>query len=145
MTTKIFIASIIVATLVSLIAFFINLSTMFPAVLVYFIVALIGGSLTSFWLIRPKAPARSPKPKKQPARKKTKASTNTVKETGHVKWFSASKGFGFITRENGEDIFVHFRSILGSGHRILQQGQAVEFSVTDGSKGLQAEDVNPIE
>jgi CspA family cold shock protein len=63
------------------------------------------------------------------------------KETGSVKWFSPSKGFGFITRDNGEDIFVHFRSITGNGHRILREGQRVEFEVTEGSKGLQAEDV----
>lgn len=63
------------------------------------------------------------------------------KETGSVKWFSPSKGFGFITRDNGEDIFVHFRSIAGNGHRILREGQRVEFEVAEGSKGLQAEDV----
>jgi CspA family cold shock protein len=62
-------------------------------------------------------------------------------ERGTVKWFNAAKGFGFITRENGEDIFVHFRSIQGKGHRSLGEGQAVIFSVTDGEKGLQAVDV----
>lgn len=62
-------------------------------------------------------------------------------ERGTVKWFNAAKGFGFITRENGEDVFVHFRSIKGKGHRSLGEGQAVIFSVTDGDKGLQAEDV----
>lgn len=62
-------------------------------------------------------------------------------ERGTVKWFNAAKGFGFITRENGEDIFVHFRSIQGKGHRSLGEGQPVIFSVTDGEKGLQAVDV----
>lgn len=62
-------------------------------------------------------------------------------ERGTVKWFNAAKGFGFITRENGEDIFVHFRSIQGKGHRSLGEGQAVIFSVADGEKGLQAVDV----
>lgn len=62
-----------------------------------------------------------------------------AKETGNVKWFNASKGFGFITRANGEEIFVHFRSIVGQ--RSLRDGQRVEFAVTTGSKGLQAEDV----
>ena len=62
-------------------------------------------------------------------------------ERGTVKWFNAAKGFGFITRENGEDVFVHFRSIQGKGHRSLGEGQAVIFSVTDGDKGLQAVDV----
>jgi CspA family cold shock protein len=69
------------------------------------------------------------------------ATASAGKETGSVKWFSPSKGFGFITRDNGEDIFVHFRSISGDGHRILREGQRVEFEVTEGTKGLQAEDV----
>jgi CspA family cold shock protein len=69
------------------------------------------------------------------------ATATAGKETGSVKWFSPSKGFGFITRDNGEDIFVHFRSITGNGHRILREGQRVEFEVTEGTKGLQAEDV----
>ena len=63
-------------------------------------------------------------------------------ERGTVKWFNAAKGFGFITRENGEDVFVHFRSIKGKGHRSLGEGQAVIFSVTEGEKGLQAVDVS---
>jgi len=73
------------------------------------------------------------------------ASTSALdKELGNVKWFSASKGFGFITRDTGEDIFVHFRSIMGNGHRILREGQRVEFAVTEGTKGLQAEEVSAI-
>ena len=63
-------------------------------------------------------------------------------EVGTVKWFYAAKGFGFITRENGDDIFVHFRSIQGKGHRSLGEGQRVIFSVTQGDKGLQAIDVS---
>lgn len=62
-------------------------------------------------------------------------------ERGTVKWFNAAKGFGFITRENGEDVFVHFRSIQGKGHRSLGEGQSVIFTVTEGEKGLQAVDV----
>ena len=62
-------------------------------------------------------------------------------ERGTVKWFNAAKGFGFITRENGEDVFVHFRSIQGKGHRSLGEGQTVIFSVAEGEKGLQAVDV----
>ena len=73
------------------------------------------------------------------------ASSHTVisadQERGTVKWFNAAKGFGFITRENGDDVFVHFRSIQGKGHRSLGEGQAVIFSVTEGDKGLQAVDV----
>ncbi|MCD6061272.1 MAG: cold-shock protein [Moraxellaceae bacterium] len=66
------------------------------------------------------------------------------RETGKVKWFNASKGFGFITREQGDDVFVHYRSIRGEGHRTLREGQRVEFVVMKGEKGLQAEDVQPI-
>ena len=68
--------------------------------------------------------------------------SDNSRETGTVKWFNTSKGFGFITRENGEDVFVHFRSIQGQGHRTLFEGQRVEFSITEGDKGLQAEDVS---
>ena len=63
------------------------------------------------------------------------------RESGNVKWFNASKGFGFITRDSGDDVFVHFRSIRGDGHRVLHDGQRVEFAVSVGKKGLQAEDV----
>jgi len=65
------------------------------------------------------------------------------REAGVVKWFNVSKGFGFITRENGDDVFVHFRSIQGRGHRSLQEGQRVRFSLVESSKGLQAEEVSP--
>ena len=63
------------------------------------------------------------------------------RETGTVKWFNNSKGYGFITRENGEDVFVHFQSIQGDGYKSLDEGQKVEFTVTQGQKGLQAQDV----
>ena len=65
----------------------------------------------------------------------------TQRESGNVKWFNASKGFGFITRDSGDDVFVHFRSIRGQGHRVLRDGQRVEFVVSQGEKGPQAEDV----
>lgn len=60
---------------------------------------------------------------------------------GIVKWFNNAKGFGFITRDNGDDVFVHFRSIRGEGYRTLTQGQSVEFELIEGPKGLLAEDV----
>ena len=68
-------------------------------------------------------------------------SSGLPRESGSVKWFNANKGFGFITRDSGEDIFVHFRSIRGKGHRVLHDGQRVEFAVSEGDKGLQADDV----
>ncbi len=62
---------------------------------------------------------------------------------GTVKWFNDSKGFGFIQREDGPDVFVHFSAITGAGFRSLQEGQEVEFEVTQGPKGPQAADVKP--
>ncbi|MDH2431919.1 cold-shock protein [Pokkaliibacter sp. MBI-7] len=67
---------------------------------------------------------------------------NDTRELGQVKWFNVNKGFGFVTRENGEDVFVHFRAIRGKGHRTLVQGQKVRFHVIQSDKGLQAEDVS---
>ncbi len=67
--------------------------------------------------------------------------SDSGRETGTVKWFNVSKGFGFITRDSGDDVFVHYRAIRGEGHRTLSEGQRVEFVVVDKDKGLQAEDV----
>jgi len=65
--------------------------------------------------------------------------------SGTVKWFNNAKGFGFITRDGSDDdIFVHFRSIQGDGYRTLNEGQAVEFKLTEGPKGLQAEEVEKL-
>lgn len=66
------------------------------------------------------------------------------RQTGTVKWFNDAKGFGFIQCESGPDVFVHFRSIRGDGHRTLVEGQQVEFTVSQGQKGLQAEDVTAL-
>jgi len=66
------------------------------------------------------------------------------KTTGTVKWFNETKGFGFIEREDGPDVFVHFSSIQGEGFKTLADGQKVEFNVTDGQKGPQAENVVPL-
>jgi CspA family cold shock protein len=67
-----------------------------------------------------------------------------VKEQGTVKWFNASKGFGFIQRQTGEDVFVHFSAIAMEGYKSLNEGQAVEFEVKKGPKGLQAENVTGV-
>lgn len=61
--------------------------------------------------------------------------------TGTVKWFNSQKGFGFIARENGPDVFVHYSAIQGSGYRELLEGERVEFSIVQGPKGLQAAEV----
>jgi len=63
-------------------------------------------------------------------------------EEGTVKWFNVKKGFGFIVRENGDEIFVHFRAIRGQGRRVLRQGQLVRFDVVEADKGLQADNVS---
>ena len=68
-----------------------------------------------------------------------------MKELGTVKWFNAGKGFGFIQRQSGEDIFVHFSAIKSDGYRSLNEGQAVEFEVVRGPKGLQASNVQALE
>lgn len=68
-----------------------------------------------------------------------------ARETGTVKWFNNSKGFGFIERNTGDDVFVNYRAIRAEGFRTLRDGQRVEFQVTQGPKGLQAEDVTVIE
>lgn len=64
--------------------------------------------------------------------------------TGTVKWFNETKGFGFIEREDGPDVFVHFSAIKAEGFKTLADGQKVEFTVTDGQKGPQAENVIPV-
>ena len=65
------------------------------------------------------------------------------RENGTVKWFNDAKGFGFISRQNGEDVFVHFRAIETQGFKSLKEGQAVTFEVVQGQKGLQADKVQP--
>lgn len=64
--------------------------------------------------------------------------------TGTVKWFDDSKGFGFISRESGPDVFAHFSQIQGNGFKSLAEGQKVEFTITQGQKGPQAENIVPV-
>lgn len=68
----------------------------------------------------------------------------SVQVEGKVKWFNDEKGFGFIERENGKDVFVHFSTINGSGRRTLREGQRVTMKVIAGQKGPQAENVTPL-
>jgi CspA family cold shock protein len=65
-------------------------------------------------------------------------------EQGTVKWFNDAKGFGFISRQNGEDVFAHYSAIVSSGFKSLQEGQAVQFNVVKGPKGWQAADIQPL-
>ncbi len=116
----------VIATIVSLkIASIEFSSAQFPLFLISFISILVACIITS----------------KLSATSKKAIKVGSGRETGTVKWFNAAKGFGFITRENGEDIFVHFRSIQGKGHRSLGEGQTVIFEVAESDKGLQAVDV----
>jgi CspA family cold shock protein len=66
------------------------------------------------------------------------------KEQGTVKWFNSTKGYGFIERDSGGDVFVHYSSIIGDGYKNLDEGQRVEFNVVQGQKGPQAQDVMPV-
>jgi len=71
----------------------------------------------------------------------SRSSEMADRQNGTVKWFNDAKGFGFVTPESGEDLFVHFRAIQGSGFKSLQEGQKVSFEVVKGPKGLQADAV----
>ena len=139
MNIKYILAVLATASTLSLVAYLIELSTKLPEPIAYFAITVLAATIT---LLVTRSTGNSARRQRSHAgRSMTK---DPGKETGSVKWFSASKGFGFITRDNGEDIFVHFRSISGNGHRILREGQRVEFAVTEGSKGLQAEDVTAL-
>lgn len=65
-------------------------------------------------------------------------------ETGTVKWFNSAKGYGFISREEGEDVFVHYKAIVGEGFKTLEEGDKVQFEIGEGPKGLQAEKVSKV-
>jgi len=120
--------------------------TMFAAFAAATIVTSLLGSIKAPAAKATDAPAQKkskPKPSAKPSAKQAKKKPSGGKrEEGEVKWFNVSKGFGFITRENGEEIFVHFRSIRGEGRRSLRDGQKVSFVVADSDKGLQAEEVD---
>lgn len=86
-----------------------------------------------------------PAPGARPVATAVTTSGAGTRQHGTVKWFNVSKGFGFITRDDGEEIFVHFRSIRGGGRRGLRDGQKVSFTVADSDKGPQAEDVEALD
>ena len=113
-----------------------------PVIFVIIFLAIALASFLSPLIQTGTASKKSSTPAPKKASKKPSKSSN--REQGTVKWFNVSKGYGFVTRENGEEIFVHFRSILGEGRRVLREGDSIEFSVTQGEKGPQAEDVEPL-
>ncbi|SDU13597.1 cold-shock protein [Halopseudomonas salegens] len=106
--------------------------------------ALSVSTLRQQWPRRTKKPATSKGSRKRKSSRpgKTTPAADSGREQGQVKWFNASKGFGFISRDQGGDVFVHFRAIRGEGHRVLIEGQSVSFTVEEREKGLQAEDVD---
>jgi CspA family cold shock protein len=96
---------------------------------------------------REQKPNKAPRREKAAAKKKPAPATSVPegpREEATVKWFNAAKGFGFLTLDDGREIFVHFRSIRGEGRRSLNDGQRVSFVVADTEKGPQAEDVEPL-
>ena len=143
--------TVIVKTIISLIVAFIIASVYLsqtgvngfqfePSTFVFFAIATLLTTLINSFI---KVSAASPA-KKADSGSTPKAVPQGDRESGKVKWFNFSKGFGFISRDQGDDIFVHYRSIRGKGRRTLYEGQAVEFVVTEGEKGYQAEDVEII-
>jgi CspA family cold shock protein len=103
---------------------------------VMFLAILIGASLFSIWGTDG---AARPKPARKPARPTTTGGGE--REQGEVKWFNGKKGYGFIRRDNGDEVFVHYREIRGQGRRVLREGQLVEFTVGASQKGVEAQDV----
>lgn len=103
------------------------------------------GSMNTPASIAKAIPAEKASGNKKTQKSSPKKSSGGKREEGQVKWFNVSKGFGFISRDTGEEIFVHFRSIRGEGRRSLRDGQKVSFVVADSDKGLQAEEVDALD
>jgi CspA family cold shock protein len=148
---KLIISLVVAAIAATLLGLFHGAATPFLIAFGAFSAATIATALLTSIKISPTGSAQSssPSPKKasnKPAKKtREKAPAKPLdsanREEGEVKWFNVTKGFGFITRNNGEEIFVHFRSIRGENRRGLRDGQKVSFVVTESDKGPQAEDV----
>lgn len=107
--------------------------------LVFFLVALIATLATGGW-----GEITSSQSKPRSSLGVLSSADIGKQETGIVKWFDAHRGYGFILRDSGPEIFVHYRSIQGEGHRVLYEGQRVSFIIARGRKGLQAENVDVI-
>jgi CspA family cold shock protein len=145
------ILSLFVGTLAYFFSQFVSSSLHLPggpewAVLTSYILAVFLGCSLSASIPRQSSGRSANKPARKPEKQAAKkpASSNSAKESGTVKWFNVKKGFGFITRDGGEDIFVHYRNIEGNGRRAIAEGQRVQFVVIDGDKGLQADEVEAL-
>ncbi len=136
-----FIRSIVISILIAILAIMLH-SRSFSAPLdnlplfLIFTVAILAGILLTLAL------NRSPR-RRTPGQRSVTAGGDF--ELGTVKWFNVRKGYGFITRDQGDDVFVHFRNIEGTGRRAISEGQRVQFRVTTGDKGLQADEVSAID
>lgn len=135
------IAKIIIALVIGAAAWGISITLpSVPAIVLFLVATVITAVVTS--ISRNGAITRAPtKAGETPVAQAQTASTGP-REEGEVKWFNVSKGFGFITKDNGDEIFVHFRSIRGEGRRGLRDGQRVSFVEAQSDKGPQAEDVD---
>jgi CspA family cold shock protein len=145
-TAKRITISIISSIAVFLIAGFIqnNLDST-SASLATFVVIFIGVSIAAFTSGASTTRARSVAPRSSSSNSSSSSSSsNSDAETGSVKWFNVKKGYGFITRDSGDDVFVHYRNIVGDGRRSIADGPRVQFVVVDGDKGLQADEVEAI-
>ena len=144
---KLIISLVVAAIAATLLGLFHGAATPFLIAFGAFSAATIATALLTSIKISTTASTQSPKKaSSKPAKKaREKAPAKPLdsanREEGEVKWFNVTKGFGFITRNNGEEIFVHFRSIRGENRRGLRDGQKVSFVVTESDKGPQAEDV----
>ena len=139
MNLKLWLAVVITALVLTVTTALVELSNHISEPLTTLLVALLTSVIAVF--VSRRTAGNKKKSKSNVSNAKTLTNSKKPRETGTVKWFSTSKGVGFITRANGEDIFVHFRSILGEGARVLREGMRVEYIVLDGDKGLQAEEV----
>lgn len=143
MSLKSFVAVLAIAILLGLSLYLIETTISLegiPSWLVYITLALIAGLSNTLFSDRDK-PRSKKSPRQARPRQQGSAPARGPRQTGVVKWFSTRKGFGFITRHDDEDIFVHFRGISGDGRRALKEGQKVSFTVSEGDRGLQAENV----
>lgn len=135
MTTKTLLAVLGPAIVATLIVELFNLTAILSPAPLSFSLALLA-SIATLFVYNAHGKAA---PRRKTAASVSPTGGNGGKELGNVKWFNSNKGFGFITRDNGEEIFVHFRSIVNG--KTLRDGQRVEFAVTNGTKGLQADQV----
>ncbi|MFT6038547.1 MAG: CspA family cold shock protein [Candidatus Azotimanducaceae bacterium] len=113
----------------------------FGVLAIFILAVFLGRSVLPATSSKPTRRNQSKPAARQDSKPASQAKRNSNKEAGTVKWFNIKKGFGFITRDEGDDIFVHYRNIEGNGRRAINEGQRVKFLVIDGDKGLQADEV----